>query len=110
MAKNGHKESSGGGPLNIDVDTGPKKVYSVEQKKKMFADYSAAHERTLAAQKAADEMKEAEGAFVSTIMNALGNGPFSYKGQVLTAICRNNKDGSKTYFFKRQSEADLQEI
>lgn len=110
MAKNGHVEKSGGGPLNIDVETGPKKVFSVEAKKAMFGDYSKAHDRTLAAQKAAEDAKDAEGEFVKIIMESLGNGPFSYKGQVLTAIMRQNKDGSRTYFFKRPSDADLQEI
>jgi hypothetical protein len=109
MAKNGHVEKMNAQPMNIDVKT-EQKVFNVEQKKAMFAAYATAHEASIKAQKVADDTKDAEGGFVQTIMEALGNGPFNYKGTILTAICRNNKDGSKTYFFKRPSDNEIQEI
>ena len=106
MAKNG-------GPQKMDVTPTPealKAEITVEQKRKMFADYDSAHERALAAQIEADKVKAAEGVFVQAIIEKLGNGPFLYKGRQLTAVVRNNKDGSQTYFFKGPNQSEVQEI
>lgn len=106
MAKNG-------GPQKIDVTETPqaeKAVLTVEAKRKMFSDYAEAHERTLKAQAEADKVKEAEGEYVKRIIDGIGNGPFLYKGRQLTAVIRNNKDGSKTYFFKGPNTNEVQEI
>jgi hypothetical protein len=48
---------------------------------------------------------------VEQIAAGAGRGPFGYKGQVLTVVCRESKStGEKTWFFKGPSKSDLVEV
>ena len=116
MAKNGHKENFGHGPLKVEhteiSNDGqpPKKAVSAEQKKALFAGWAKAREATVVALAAVEAARDAEGQYVRQIMECSDTNMFNYKGVQLTAICRNNKDGSKTYFFKRPGLGEVEEI
>jgi hypothetical protein len=105
MAKSDNKP----GPQNIEP-TINKDVPTVQEKRALFQSYTEAHDKTLAIEAQIQAAKDAEGSIVEKIIEKCGNGPFSYKGQILTAVVRNNKDGSKTYFFKRPGQAEITEI
>lgn len=79
--------------------------------KALFVAYDeadAAWEKTKADQESAFRKRSDA---CQAIYDALGKGPFDYKGQELTITRRSSKDGGETYFFRgKKKDQKVQKI
>lgn len=84
---------------------------NAKELKAAFAAYEKADEEVEAAKKAVEAAMQKRSKLVQAIAEGAGNGPFSYKGMVLTATCRTSKSsGQSTWFFKGPGRSDVIEV
>lgn len=87
-----------------------------EQKKGLFTAYDAAQQKVNKAQAALDAAKAECEVTVKAIHSALGAGPFSWQGEILTVMRRQAKDdegqplGDPTYFMRGKTKAEVDVI
>jgi len=79
--------------------------------KKAFSAYDVANDKV---EKAREELEKAlaeRSTIVERIATGAGKGPFSYRGTVLSPVCRTTKaTGDKRWFFKGPGKSDLVEV
>lgn len=79
--------------------------------KAAFSAYEKADDAVNAARKALEKALDARSKLVEEIATGAGKGPFSFKGLILTPVCRVNKaTGQGTWFFKGPGRSDLVEV
>ncbi len=95
----------------VDKKAATKKKLTAEQKKALFVNYDTA---TRVYDKIATSLvkaSEEKSAAVQAINDALGTGPFKWKGTQLNIVCRKGSDDKPSvYYFKSPTRADIQEI
>lgn len=77
------------------------------EKAALFEAYETAHQKVSAAEKVLDDAKTAQGGAVKAIFEALGKGPFSWKGRELTVAKSAKGDG---YHFRGESTREVEKI
>lgn len=99
-----------------------KKELNAGEKKALFETYSKADGEHAAAKAAMEKANEKRSNAVKAISDALGIGPFNFKGRILTVVKRKSgveKDdegnavegtGTDTYYFKSPSKSEVQDI
>jgi hypothetical protein len=103
------KEETNGTPTEIEAPFEPSLKGS--ELKSLFRAYDASDAKVEKArgdlEKALDERSD----IVEKIHDGAGKGPFSYKGKVLSPVCRTAKStGQKRWFFKGPGTKDLIEV
>jgi hypothetical protein len=89
----------------------PPPTLSASELKALFRSYDQTNALVEQARKALDGALAARSKIVEQISNGAGRGPFAYKGQVLTVVCRTAKStGQATWFFKGPSKNDVTEV
>jgi hypothetical protein len=84
---------------------------TVAERKKAFALYDVSEEKVEKARQALEDALNERSDIVERIHAGAGKGPFSYKGTILTPICRTAKStGNKRWFFKGPGTKDLIEV
>lgn len=79
--------------------------------KAAFSAYEKADDAVTATRKALETALENRSKLVEQIATGAGKGPFSFKGLVLTPVCRTNKEtGVGRWFFKGPGRSDLIEV
>ena len=109
MAKKKANETNGTPevtPGEIDART-----LSASELKALFKSYDQATTQVDKVRKDLEALLSARSEIVEQIASGAGRGPFGYKGQVLTVVCRTAKStGQSTWFFKGPSKNDLTEV
>ncbi len=100
-------------PATDDKKTKPKapKKLTADDKKALFTSYDSANVAYDKAAAALVKASEAKSVTVKAINDALGTGPFKWKGTQLNIVCRKGSDDKPSvYYFKSPTRADIQEI
>lgn len=90
-----------------------KKKLNAEEKKKLFTSYDVIEKKLDDLRKQSETLIAQRSVAVKAIYDALGKGPFSFGGAVLTVVARKPKgggDGPENYFFRGRGNEEVERI
>lgn len=94
----------------INIEAPAKKELTAKEKKSLFENYEKLNSEVERVERELEKATENRSNQVMKIADALGKGPFLYKGKKLTPVVRTSKLGNTSAYFRGDNEREVEEI